>query len=106
MRQYPVHFRWYAMDTRFTRIILPIYHPISLIYTQIYRFLTVILPILRLNMSSVVTPAVTQSKKRRCAITDAERRMIRGRAEEYPNAQQSQLQDWLKDETGRWIAQG
>jgi Fission yeast centromere protein N-terminal domain/Tc5 transposase DNA-binding domain len=47
----------------------------------------------------------TIQRKRRHAISDAERRMIRRRAASHPGKQQ-QIAEWFEQETGRQLAQG
>ena len=46
------------------------------------------------------------SKKRRRALTDADRLSIRNRYKTHPTAQQNELADWFSNETGHKINQG
>ena len=53
--------------------------------------------------AAVATEAI--QKKRRCAITDAERCIIRRCQQEHPSTQK-QLAEWFQEETGYRIEQG
>jgi hypothetical protein len=46
------------------------------------------------------------SKKRRRALTDANRLLIRNRHKTHPTEQQNELADWFSKETGHDINQG